>query len=191
MSVCNAVLPQAHADACAPGAEVGEINVLYFTRDDIDDGLTDITALNEWASRLSNTTSLPVLGSAAPIRFLHVIGELPEGTTSEIPLPLGNVYETTPKTVLSADVYDVGAANYLLYTTYKASGGQRVQLWFTTEGGNLYGGSDSGSRGISGTLKMSHIIPRSKTELEKFLVTFTFDGVIETKVLSPFVSGQS
>ena len=183
-AICNATLPQAHADSCDHNASPGEVNMVMWTRNDVGDKLSAVTsvAIN---ARLSNTTALPALGTAAPIRYLYVIGELPAGSTDSTDLPLGQKYYFASDNTLNFKCFDMSVENHALYVECENLGGIQYQAWFRDEGGKFFGGIDGGKAGVSVTLTMKLVIPTSKKELKHYACSMTFNGPVTTMIDSP------
>lgn len=182
--VCNAVLPQAHADKCDHNASVGEVNRFMWTRDDVGDKLSAVSAVAINA-RLSNTTALPAIGTAAPIRYLYVMGELPAGSSESTDLPLGQKFFFPSSNTLNFKCFDMSVENHALYVECENGGGLQYQAWWTTEGGKLAGGADAGKAGVSGTLTMKLVQVPGRKELTHYACSFAFEGPVITLVDSP------
>ncbi len=182
--ICNAELPQAHADACDHNASVGEVNMVMWTRNDPGDKLSALTsvAIN---ARLDNTGVLPALGTAAPIRYLYVIGEVPAGSQDSTDLPLGQKFFFPSDNAINFKCFDMSTENHALYVECEESGGLQYQAWFRDEGGKFYGGEDAGKAGVAVTLTMKLVIPTSRKELKHYQCSMTLVGPIKTMIDSP------
>lgn len=180
MAVCNATLPSAHADYCDPQAFFGQIERILFTRDDAGDDLSAVSAVAINA-RLDNTGALPSLGTPAPIRYLHVIGDMPEPEQAEVDISMGRKVYGTPKHTINFEVDDTGDVNHTLARAIQTAGAAQYKCWIITRGGRFYGGTT----GFPATMKLNVTIPQSKDEIQKIVGTLVYEGVIPEVVASP------
>lgn len=166
--VCSTVLPPTSADLCNIHGYLGEVNQLYFTR--WGDSLTDWTDPDEWDDRLSNSTSLPSIGTLAPIRSLFGIGGISAPDRTAITVGRKREFFTPGKYNWTFNVEDTSATNMTFSNTIP-SGGQQYAAWFGTEE-RLFGGNT----GVLLTLVSDPIIPESADELMKLQLTLSWKG---------------
>jgi hypothetical protein len=109
--------------------------------------------------------------SDSPIRYLYVIGQLPEPEQTEIEVSLARKFYSDPKFTLSFEVDDTSATNYAVASCIVDNNGAIYSAWFYNEG-YIFGGD----AGITATMKLSFTIPQSRTELRKILGTLVWEG---------------
>lgn len=184
MAVCSTVLPVASADLCSPGTHYGQISMLMFTRN--GDGLTDWTDDTEWATRIDNastgTTALPVAPGLADIRQLFGIGSLDAPDRPEIEISRRRKVFGDPEFSMSFQVDDTGDVNWNDFMLGLPTGGQVYSIWFGTED-RIFGGNT----GITATMTANPLIPESKDELMKIVITITWTGTIPSVTDNPLV----
>lgn len=181
LQLCNAILPSAHADECDQGALTAQVQELFYTRDDEGDYFADVTDPSEWETRLSNTTVLPALGTAAPVRHLLVIGSIPEGTSETADLPLGDVYNFPEVLDIPLRCYDFddNGYNFAMMKAIQDAGGMKCQAWMKTSSEKMLTGDvglSGGDTGISGKLTMKLVVPEGRRELMYFAINFHVEG---------------
>lgn len=184
MAVCSTVLPVASADLCSPNTHYGQISMLLFTRN--GDGLTDWTDDTEWAGRIDNAstgaTALPAAPSLADIRQLFGIGSLDAPDRPEIEISRRRKVFGDPEFSMTFQVDDTGDVNWNDLMLGLPSGGQVYSVWFGTEE-RLFGGNT----GITATMTANPLIPESKDELMKIVITITWTGTIPEVADNPLV----
>lgn len=177
--VCTAILPTASADYCSPNVHFGQIERIFFTRP--GDGLTDVSSLSEWNTRLDQDDALPSPPTLAKIRYLYVIGDLPEADQTEIEISGKRKVYNVPEHTINFSVDDTDDTNLALALAVQQNGVGIFQTWFLA-GGRLYGGND----GIETNMKINLVIPESKDEVQKLVGTMTWEGYVPQAVDSPF-----
>ena len=183
MAVCTVSLPAFSADYCSPNVKQGRIDRIFWTRYGTADVLTDSTDASEWTTRLSNSTSLPGSGSAAPIRYAYVTGGWPQAEAATIDISLGRKVTGTPKHTLNLRIDDVSATN-LTYVQTLANVTTRYRVWIESDG-HLFGGDD----GIAADLTFGNpVIPESNDELWYIPLQVTFEGALPTSHTSPITA---
>lgn len=175
---CTTILPPTHADLCDPQVNFGEISTIAFTR--LGDGLTSVTDLAEWNTRLDNTSAIPGSG-LAPIRQLFGIGSLVAPQRNEIRISKKRKYYTTPKFTFEFKVEDTGDVNWEFIRSLPV-GGQTFTAWFMTED-HVFGGN----AGLQVTLIPNPNIPESIDEIQTINLTVTFEGEIPQRSANPLV----
>jgi hypothetical protein len=155
-----------------------------FTRS--GDGLTDWESAVEWAGRIDNAatgaTALPTLPTKAKIRQLFGIGSLDAPDRPEIEISRRRKVFGDPEFSLTFQVDDTGDVNWNDFMLGLPSGGQVYSIWFGTEA-RLFGGDT----GITATMTANPLIPESKDELMKIVITITWTGTIPSVTDNPLV----
>lgn len=158
--------------------------MLLFTRN--GDGLTDWTDDTEWAGRIDNAstgaTALPAAPSLADIRQLFGIGSLDAPDRPEIEISRRRKVFGDPEFSMTFQVDDTGDVNWNDLMLGLPSGGQVYSVWFGTEE-RLFGGNT----GITATMTANPLIPESKDELMKIVITITWTGTIPEVADNPLV----
>lgn len=177
MANCTVTLPSANADYCNPNVHFGEISIFLWTRAADGDELDDVTDDAEWTTRLSNSTSLPALGTAAPIRYLFGRGELPLPEQAEQEISLGRVVTNDPRHTMTFNSDDTGTTNAGLLAALQAQN-YTYRYWFVADG-QLFGGNT----GFIGPVRFNgRVIPGSKDEVQTINITARWTGVITAPV---------
>lgn len=172
MATCStATLPAISTSFCSPKIKKGQLYKMFVTRASTDDVFVDITDVDEWADRLSNSTVIPGSG-AAPVREFPVIGQMPEPEVTETNISLDRIYQSTPKNTFSGRIDEMSAENISFARTIQGLGGATYKAWFQADDFII-----GGDAGINGTLKMSIVIPESRTEPQYIAWTFRYTGV--------------
>lgn len=177
--ICTTPLAVFNANYCAPTFLFGPVDKIFWTK--AGDGLTLVTDLAEWNTRLSNTTPLPGSG-LAPIRYADVKGSIgePEQTTTEA--SRGRDAISQPKYILPFEIDDLPAdlvtwANSLQQKSYVYT------FWFEA-GGQIFGGNS----GFQATLTAKGFtIPEARTDLHKLTGQVAWYGAFPARAASPFV----
>lgn len=170
---CTTALPALTVSYCTPTVNYGQIRRIFFTR--LGDDMTDWTDDEEWGTRLDNSTALPSPPTLAGIRYLNVIGSLPEPEIPELEISLGRKVYNIPRWTLSARVDETSTNNIAFARTVQAAGAAIYAVWYETAD-KMYGGNS----GLTASLKIAKVIPESKDELEYLQVTITFEGAEPT-----------
>lgn len=129
---CVFVLPVNTFDFCRSDIHTGEIEILYMAAPDAE-CFTDVSNLAEWTTRLSATSLDP-----DAIRRFRVIGNMPAGTSSPVPISLGQTYYPEKERTMSIMLEDNSQENYdfMRYLECQFT----VKIWAQTAGGDLFGG---------------------------------------------------
>lgn len=163
---------------CAPFTLNGQIEELFITN--IGYPLTDWTDANEWATRLSNSSTNP-----DAIRRLTVIGDMPAAESS-IKIISGNRRLSGNKVhTINFRVDEVNDTNYDWFRTTECNG--NYLIWIKDSNGYLFGGGVvSGSDGTEAFLQVDYVIPESRDELEIIQGIVTWDSKLSMdRIVSP------
>ena len=180
MATCVVTLPAVSADLCDPKAHFGEIGTLLYTRYSVADQIDDPTDGDEWGARISNSTALPSVGTAAPVRYLYGKGELPLPEDSETEISLDRIVSDDPTHTLTFNVDDTGDTNAAALAALQNKNYQYA-VWFIADG-QLYGGI----RGFKASVRFKgRIIPGAKTEVQTIQVTARWKGVLTAPIAVP------
>jgi hypothetical protein len=172
------ILPVVAYDYCDPEILFGEISMIRWTRP--GDSLTDVTDLAEWEGRISNSAAIPVSG-LWPIRELPVSAEMGEPDVTESEISGGRKVYSTPKYKIPFESTDFNTANLAFVRAMQAKPGTTVALWFESPG--LIWGGDNG---VTANVKITAVIPKSRTELCTIKGEFSFEQVLPESAASPF-----
>lgn len=130
---CDSELLPVDFDECNPSLKYNEIRKLYVAND--GNPLTNWTDPNEWAVRLSETSS-----ATNAIRALTVRGSLDVEFGEKVRIS-GGRFAFLPSTyTLTAQVDDNNATNYTFMRSTGCNKAYRV--WSETSDGDLYGGNE-------------------------------------------------
>lgn len=176
MATCTPVnLPAARADYCAPDINFGSVDKIYLGNE--GNPFTDWTSLAEWTSRIDNTDDGTTVTA---IKELHIEGDKPRPERGEVKFSQGRKAYTTPDHTLNITVDETHTDNYALVKWLDANAGQKITVWYQA-GKYLYGGND----GISSTLVLDDVIPRSDEELNVFEGEVTWEGNHPDRIVNP------
>lgn len=176
---CTTTLPAVSFNDACQTVELGQVFKIFMTRATSADVLADVTALNEWTTRIDNADPIPGSG-AAPIRELSGIGGWAEGEVTDIEIPLDQIYSTTGNKVLTFRVYDMTATNYTAFIALRDAGTTQQKIW-TLQGTTIIGGDN----GINGSMRADLVVPEGRTELQYGIITFTTKNSLNAVNPSP------
>lgn len=179
MAVCVTTLPSANADDCTLNLHFGRIDAILYTRAESTDALTDAADAAEWATRISNTTSLTASGTPAPIRYLYCIGEWPLPERTEVEVSGGRISNTVPKHTLTLDVDDTGSVNAALLAAEQLTT-KRRKVWLLCNG-QIHGGNDGYEMDMT---FLGRLIGRTRTETQKIQVQLKYEGAQTAPITS-------
>ena len=171
MAVCVTTMPAANADDCTLNLHYGRIDAVLYTRAETTDALTDAADDTEWATRISNSTSLTSSGTAAPIRYLYTVGEWPLAERAEIEVSAGRRAFTTPIHNITLDVDDTGDTNAALLAAEQGTT-KRRRVWFIING-QLWGGN---SGYLMDMTFLGRIVTRSRQEKQIIQIALRYEG---------------
>lgn len=172
---CSTLLPQLSFNDCAPDFAMGEISKIYITTVDAG-GLSDVTSLAEWNTRLSNTSA-----NADAIRFFNVVGSKPVPESTEIEFSLKRKVQSTKQHTINIKVDETSALNHDFLRQLECGG--LYLIWYANDK-YIWGGDD----GISVSFKLDENIPESNQELYVFEGTATWESKFSPeRDLNPFV----
>ncbi len=148
---CSAILPVVSFSECAPVLLQAQVSDIYLANDGYP--LTDWTNPEEWASRISNTST-----NANAIRQLTVIGSLAAPTVTEKKISHRRLVYSPQEFTIAGAIDDNSDTNY---DAARATGCNRqYRFWYGSLGAKLYGGLT----GILSNLRMWEEIPESEDE---------------------------
>ena len=159
---CEGDLPIVLFDVCAPDVDFGNIEKIYLTN--IGNPLANVEDAAEWLTRLSNSST-----DADAIRYLHVIGELPEPEQEETEISLCRTIYSDCKYQLPFEIDETNLTNHEFMR--KTHCNTDYLMWFAS-GKYIYGGND----GIQASLRLNMTIPRECRGLKKYMGLFTWEN---------------
>lgn len=158
---CEDELPAVSFTLCAPEINFGEIDAIFMTN--IGNPLTDETSAAEWAVRLAAIDDTKMIE-------LYVVGEKPVPEEQEV-VTSRNITVTGQKThTIPFEIHQTNHTNYEFMRSLECN--RQVLIWYRTAGGKLYGGKS----GISATVKLNHLIPKTRKEITMFVGTAKWDA---------------
>lgn len=170
---CGDNLSEVLFDECAPEINEGQVAKIYLTNK--GNPLTDWTDAAEWSSRLDNTAPNP-----DSIITLHVIGDKPVPTSTQIDISLGRKVIGKKEHVLNFRVDETNETNHE-WLRQNECGGQYL-MWYETLPGLLFGGNE----GIEVSIVLDMVIPEADTELITFNGSATWKAKFtEERIVSP------
>lgn len=176
---CTVFLPSVgFVDSCQTVLK-GQVYKLFQTRATVADVLADVTNLVEWTDRIDQTAVIPGSG-AAPIRELSGIGSWGERATSDIPIPLDQIYSSPGEKVLSFKVYDLTPLNLAFFVSLEAAGSVQAKIW-TQQDSTILGGD----AGVNGSMKGGIVVPEGRGDLQYGQITFTTKAAINAIDVTP------
>lgn len=162
-SDCTSTLPAFDFSNCGPDILNGQISKVFFTT--TGNPLTNWGSAVEWASRLDNDAA-----SAASIRTLIGIGDLPAGESTEKEISLGRKVYGVKKFTLNFKVDEVNQNIHDAMRLLQCNGGSFIG-WFETRDHKLFGGN----AGIPISIKVDFIIPESYQDILYYQLTITWE----------------
>ncbi len=158
---CDEELPEVEFSICDPEVHFGEIDRIFVTN--VGNPLTDETSAVEWAARLAATDDTKILE-------LSVIAEKPAPEETEVPISRGRTVNGQKGHSVIGEIHETNKTNYNFHRS--CENGKNVLAWYTTRDGHLFGGPT----GITATLKMIHIIPKSNKDLQVYNTSLKWDA---------------
>jgi hypothetical protein len=148
---CESELPIAEFSQCAPELLQAQVSMVYLANDGY--ALTDWSDPAEWASRISNISTLP-----NAIREMTVIASIADPTVTEKKISGGRTIYSPQEFTIAGRIDDNSDTNY---DFMRATGCNRqYRMWYGTLGSKLYGGN----AGILTNLRMWETIAEDDLE---------------------------
>lgn len=148
---CSSSLPVVEFSLCAPVLLQAQVSEIYLANDGYS--LTDWTDLDEWLTRISNTST-----DDNAIRQLTVIGSIADPTVTEKKISAGRTVYSPQEFTIAARIDDNSDLNYGFARA--ADCNRNYRMWYGTLGGKLYGGNT----GILSNLRIWEVIPEDDGE---------------------------
>jgi hypothetical protein len=170
-------LPAVKADFCAPDISFGQIKDLYvgYPNQPFD----DVSDLNEWTTRLSNTT----LADLTKVRSFFVIGSMPAAESNVIAFSQGRETETPLSHQIPFRVDETDSVNFAFLQFAQANPQRVYAIWFSS-GKYLFGGDS----GVFANIRMKYVIPESDEELHYFECIATWKGETPARITNPMAA---
>ena len=150
------------------------------TRPTTEDELTDVTNLNEWETRSDQSTAIPGSGPA-PIREFSCIGSWADGETTDISIPLDQIFSVPGNKVFTAKVYDLTDENLAAIIALRDAGTTLQKIW-TFFDDRVTGGN----AGTDGSMRADLVVPEGRTDPPYGQFTFTTKNSLNSVDLTPF-----
>lgn len=170
---CTGVLDEVSFSECAPEVHFGEIAMLYLWVDSATPPFanqTEYDSAAQWVLHLDNS------GVAIDdIRFLTVIGDMPEPEQTETPISGDRTVVGYKKFTVNFEIDETNETNYTFLLSSECNG--KYKMNFETADGIIYGGW----AGLDVSIKINQIIPKERTGVVKIVGKATW-----TSKNSPF-----
>jgi hypothetical protein len=155
---------------CAPEIHYGEITRLYlWALDDVPFAThEEFSTMSHWNNHLNNDDVAPTTPVNQPIRYMTVIGDMPEPEQTETPISGDRIVYGFKKFVLNLEIDETNEHNYEFLLLSECGG--KYKAVFETADGMVYGGW----QGLEVTLKMNQVIPRERTAVVKIMLRVTW-----------------
>ena len=160
----------------------GQIYKLWMTRGKAVDVLADVTDLEEWEDRLSQSGAAdPADPTAAPIREYSGIGSTDVGEVADVEIPLDQVFSFPGNKTIAFRINDLTPANIAAAIAIRAKGTITKRIWFQAD--DLIYGGDSG---IIANVTADIVIPEGRNEPQSIQLNLTFKGSLNAVDTTPF-----
>ena len=167
-------LPEVSFSDCDPEINLSQIEKLFIAKPTAAD-FADWTALSEWTTRLSQTST-----DVDAIRQYVVIGDkpLPESTPKVI--SGGRTVPVDKKHTINFDIDESNAINHEAIRKHKCI--VKVKFWYQTKSGHLFGGN----AGIEASMTVDMVLGRADGDIILYPGNLKWDSQdLEERTLSP------
>lgn len=174
-------------DTCFPKQKLSELTYMFLGRGDAI-SFVDVLDAEEWADRLSQSSTPPVGSSVAAkdlIRKIAIIGDLPAPALQEKDISGGRKHSPYKDFTVNFEIDDVDAEEYEFFRNSQY-GIVYVKAWLKTKGGELLGGNAGLNGGTEVRMIAWPIFGKGPDEIVKIVGTLTWRGqVAPDRCVSP------
>jgi hypothetical protein len=165
---CTGALGEVSFNECAPEVHFGEIEKIYLWTDSTTPPFATQAAydsLAEWSAHLDNS------GAAVDdIRYLTVIGEMPEPEQTETPISGDRTVVGYKKFTVNFEIDETNNINYAFILDSECNG--KFKANFETADNMIYGGY----QGLDVSIKLNQVIPKTRQEVVKIIGKMTWSS---------------
>jgi len=165
---CTGALESVSFNDCAPEVHFGEIEKIYLWVDSVTPPFAsqaEYDSLAHWNTHLDNSGT-----DIDDIRYLTVIGEMPEPEQTETAISGDRTVIGYKKFTVPFEVDETNETNYSFIFATECNGSYKAN--FETADGIIYGGY----LGLDVSVKMNQVIPRSRQEVVKIMGVITWSS---------------
>ncbi len=167
-STCEGVLEDLSFSECAPEVHFGEIAKIYLWVESATPPFASqaqYDSIVHWNTHLDNTGA-----DVDDIRYMTVIGEMPEPEQTETPISGDRTVVGYKKFTVNFEVDETNDTNYAFIFGSECNGKYKAN--FETADGIVYGGY----LGLDVSVRMNQVIPKSRQEVVKIVGKMTWSS---------------
>lgn len=160
-TTCEGPLGEYSFSECAPEVHFGEITKIYLWTESATPPFAsqaEYDSIAHWNTHLDNSGS-----DVTDIRYLTVIGEMPEPEQTETPISGDRTVVGYKKFTIPFEIDETNDVNYAAIFDAECNGKYKAN--FETADGIVYGGY----QGIDVSVRMNQVIPKSRQETVKIM----------------------
>jgi len=162
---CTVEVPKVNFSACSPVVRLGEISKIYIANP--EEPISDWADPAAWSARLDDSAT-----GTDKIRTLIVEGDMPAAESSTLAISAGRTQQGKKSFTVNFSIDDLSDENIDAQRQFDCGG--TFLVWLETYDGQLIGGPD----GISASINMDVIIPRSRDEKQTIQGTLKWQAKI-------------